>query len=379
MKSLCRHSPWDAVLIGLSMLHALLLWFVPSLPLTAVLLWWNSNTISHNFIHLPFFRDQRLNRIYALYLSLVLGFPQTLWRDRHLAHHAGRRDVPIGAGVWTEWTLIAVLWSFMLVEAPVFFRSVYLPGYLLGLVLCSAQGFFEHWRQTSSHYGVLYNFAFFNDGYHVEHHSRPFEHWTRLRRLRRNRTGNRWPPVLRWIEVFNLETLERSTMRSAAVRNLLMRTHERALRRLLPIAGEVAGEVGSIRTIRIVGGGLFPRSALLLRKLLPAARITVFDRSEGNLEIAKTFLDRDVEYISGFYTGELDDDADLLVIPLAFCGRRGAIYENPPARAVLVHDWIWRRRGDSAVVAWWLLKRINLVRRQSAEPGTAAAPARVQP
>jgi hypothetical protein len=373
---LLRHSPWDAVLVGLSILHAMLLWFTPSVPLIAVLLWWSSNTISHNFIHLPFFRDPRLNRIYSLYLSLVLGFPQALWRNRHLAHHAARRDVRLGRDVWTEWMVIAALWNFLLVIAPAFFWQTYLPGYLMGLLLCSAQGFFEHWRQTSSHYGVLYNFAFFNDGYHVEHHSWPSEHWIRLRRLRRQSAGNRWPPVLRWIEVFNLETLERVTMRFAAVRNFMMRTHERALRRVLPLAGDGR----AIHTVRIVGGGLFPRSALLLRKLVPAARITVFDKSARNLEIAKPFLDRHVEFVSRFYRGETDDTTDLLVIPLAFCGSRGAIYENPPARAVLVHDWIWRRRGETAVVAWWLLKRINLVRRRhSAEQRTALAPARVQP
>jgi hypothetical protein len=357
MKSLCRHSPWDAVLIGLSILHAMLLWLIPSVPLMAVLLWWNSNTISHNFIHLPFFRDPRLNRIYSRYLSLVLGYPQTLWRNRHLAHHAGRRDMRSGSDVWTEWTMIAVLWTSLLVKAPEFFCLTYVPGYLSGLLLCSAQGFFEHWRQTSSHYGAVYNLAFFNDGYHVEHHSSPSEHWTQLRYLRRSGSGNRWPPVLRWIEFLNLETFERLTMRFAAVRNFLLRAHERALRRVLPPAGAFP----ATHTVHIIGGGLFPRTALLLRELLPAARITVFDKSSRNLEIARPFLDGTVDFVSRFYGGETDEAADLLVIPLAFSGSRDAIYRNPPARAVLVHDWIWRRRGETAVVSWWLLKRINLV------------------
>jgi hypothetical protein len=50
-----------------------------------------------------------------------------------------------------------------------------------------------------------------------------------------------------------------------------------------------------------------------------------------------------------------------VVIPLSFRGDRRAIYSRPPARAVLVHDWIWRPAPLSAVVSWWLLKRINLV------------------
>ena len=43
-------------------------------------------------------------------------------------------------------------------------------------------------------------------------------------------------------------------------------------------------------------------------------------------------------------------------------GNRNAIYTQPPAPAVIVHDWIWRRRGTSRIVSLALLKRINLVR-----------------
>src|ERR1051325_8995380 len=53
-----RHSPWDALLIGLAMLHGALLLLVPSVPLVAIGLWWNANTVSHNFIHLPFLRSR---------------------------------------------------------------------------------------------------------------------------------------------------------------------------------------------------------------------------------------------------------------------------------------------------------------------------------
>jgi fatty acid desaturase len=40
----------------------------------------------------------------------------------------------------------------------------------------------QHARGTVSHYGRVYNFLFLNDGYHVEHHASPSEHWTRLPR-----------------------------------------------------------------------------------------------------------------------------------------------------------------------------------------------------
>jgi hypothetical protein len=61
-------------------------------------------------------------------------------------------------------------------------------------------------------------------------------------------------------------------------------------------------------------------------------------------------------------TGE-ELDVDLLVVPLAFTGDRAAIYRQPPAPVVLVHDWFWRRRGSGVVVALTLLKRLNLVTR----------------
>ena len=82
-----RHSKWDVLLIALSFVQAALLLTAPSIPVVALGLWWNSNTVSHNFIHLPFFRSEAWNRLYSYFLSLLLGFPQSLWRERHLAHH----------------------------------------------------------------------------------------------------------------------------------------------------------------------------------------------------------------------------------------------------------------------------------------------------
>jgi hypothetical protein len=52
---------------------------------------------------------------------------------------------------------------------------------------------------------------------------------------------------------------------------------------------------------------------------------------------------------------------DALVIPLSFDGDRAELYGTPPARTVIVHDWIWHVRGTSRVVSPLLLKRLNLV------------------
>src|SRR2546430_4191948 len=283
-----RHSRWDALFVGLAVVQGTVLLAFPSMPVIALGLWWNANAISHNFIHLPFFRARSLNMVFSAFESLVLGIPQRLWRDRHLAHHA---DKPSGWR-WSrqlalECLLVLVLWSVMLTLAPRFFLTSYLPGWLIGLGLCRLQGHFEHEHGTTSHYGRLYNLLFFNDGYHVEHHARPAEHWIRLsrRKLTDLRTS-RWPAVLRWLEYFNLDRMERLVLRSTTLQRFVLRKHERAFRALLP-------HLESVRRVEIVGGGMFPRTALILQRLLPNARLTIIDASAESLGSARRFVGHD--------------------------------------------------------------------------------------
>jgi hypothetical protein len=364
-RGILRYSKWDALLIGLSLLHPLVIFFVPSFPAVAIGLWWNSNTVSHNFIHLPFFRSNRWNRAYSCFLSLLLGFPQTLWRDRHLAHHGGHPTIlRFTPAIAFELGAVLLLWGFLFFAAPGFFLFAYLPGYAIGLGLCRLQGHFEHAGGTTSHYGLLYNVSFFNDGYHVEHHRLPGEHWTRLPGYMRSgaRTSS-WPAIFRWLERINIELLERIALRSRFLQQFLLTTHERALRDLLPA-------VHAVRKIKIIGGGMFPRTAILLQKLIPDATITIMDASADSIKIAKSFLPCEgagIEFEVRLFdphdfTG--DEDVDLIVIPLAFIGDRKAVYSNPPSRVVLVHDWIWSRQGRGAVISALLLKRINLVLRR---------------
>ena len=70
----------------------------------------------------------------------------------------------------------------------------------------------------------------------------------------------------------------------------------------------------------------------------------------------------EVDYVHARFTARDDERYDLVVIPLSFDGDRDALYAQPPAPAVIVHDWIWRKRGDSRIVSLALLKRVNLVR-----------------
>ena len=137
-----RWATWDALPVALALAHGALLLVWPSIPLVAVGLWWNANTISHHFIHRPFFRTRALNAGFSCYLSFLLGFPQSLWRARHLAHHLaieGRRerhDLKLAA---LDFAAVIALWGALLVLAPGFMLTVYLPGFLIGLGLCYLQ------------------------------------------------------------------------------------------------------------------------------------------------------------------------------------------------------------------------------------------------
>jgi len=354
----CRGDPF---FVGLALAQGMLLVTKPSLALIALGMWWNANTISHNFIHRPFFRGRHWNAIFSAYLSLVLGVPQSLWRARHLAHHAGVSPAKfrIGGQMIVEGLLILAVWIALLVFAPQFLLTTYLPGLGLGLGLCQLQGHYEHVRGTVSHYGRLYNVLFFNDGYHVEHHLRPAMSWARLPAQKAGGARvSRWPAVLRWLDVFSLTSLERLVLRSKKLQTFVLKKHEKAFRALL------TPRLTELRSIQIVGGGLFPRTALVLKRLAPQARLRIVDARAENLQQARRFLGEEMELTQQFFdpsvAGSVSADCDLLVIPLDFEGDREAIYRRPPARTVAVHDWLWRRRGVSSVVSVLLLKRLNL-------------------
>jgi len=361
-KAILKFGGWDGLFVLLAGIQGILLLEFPSAPVIAAGLWWNANTISHNFIHRPFFRSRALNLSFSIYLSLLLGFPQSVWRDRHLAHHGvARPHLRMTPQIGVESLLIFILWMSLAIWSPLFFLFTYLPGYFAGLGLCALQGHYEHAPVTTSHYGLIYNLLCFNDGYHVEHHASPAMHWRSLpRRTPRSLDSSRWPPLLRWLDCLNLENLERLVLRSPILQQAVLRCHRSAFQALMPY-------VAVANRIAIVGGGLFPRTALILTEMLPAAEITIIDANAENLERARSILSSRrgeacgrLKFVNEWFTATESLDYDLVVIPLALKGDRAALYQQPRL-PVLVHDWIWRPRGASKVVSLFLLKRINLV------------------
>jgi len=389
----------DLLLVALAGAHAAALMAAPTVPVIAIGLWWNANTISHYFIHRPFFHRRSVNRVFAAFLSVLLGFPHALWRNRHLSHHAGvSARTRLTGELAVHTALVLLLWIVMLAATPLFFLSVYLPGWAAGLLLCAAHGYYEHAHGTTSHYGWMYNLLLFNDGYHVEHHANPATHWTQLpARQDPAARVSRWPAPMRWLESDGLIALERLALRLPALQQFLVRVHERAFRELLTPTGYLDGR--PIR-IAIVGGGLFPRTALVLRHLIPDARLTIIDGDLAHLNIARAWPGTgDIEFIHARFpastptsvpvgnlrprrqppsppatsvpvAGDIRPPYDLVVLPLSFEGDRDAMYARPLAPTVVVHDWVWRRRGTSCVISVLLLKRINLVEGRRWQAGT---------
>src|SRR5262249_14987202 len=92
----------------------------------------------------------------------------------------------------------------------------------------------------------------------------------------------------------------------------------------------------------------------------PGASFTVIDRSAENIAVARALAPADVRFEHAAYDPALVRGFDVVVFPLAFSGDRRALYRDPSAPVVFVHDWLWHRRGTGAVVSFLLLKRLNL-------------------
>jgi fatty acid desaturase len=367
---------------------------------------WTSNTVSHIHLHTPLFHATWANGLFAGVLTVLTGIPQSFWKLRHLRHHelldVSRQTGRLRRLAVVELLAVVVSWGAVIwLRGARAFFAIELPVLLLGLGLCFVQGWQEHAAHAA---GVdvrasWYNRFWFNDGYHAAHHRVPTVHWTALPSYgRADDRQSPWPPALRWLESLArgradktadlLDALERRSLRAPRLLRAVVTRHRQSWEALLD-----AETRRGIRTVRIVGGGLFPRTALILKDLLPMATLELVDLDTRHLAQAREILEGAVSPAERarfrFVLGPLASPAprppvDLLVVPLAFRGARQDLYAAPPARYVAIHDWMWRRRGQrgSAVVAWWLLKRINVVSSAASEPRpqcVQAVPSQTQP
>lgn len=232
-----------ALLLWTFLCFSSLSWWVLA-PAFLALMWsycWNLQCISHNFIHNPYFTNEWLNRAFGLLETMALGVPHILYHHYHLNHHFGDNDAKGPDGTTRDWSSIyrygdngepEAFWRYCLVSffrvelGPVvrkcfvhgpwhvaqlaaesvvlvvfwaamaavdwrYFAFFYLPSYYLGWVLSYAEGYLEHYRcQPGNHfansvssYNWWYNFLWFNNGYHQEHHWAPKVHWTQMAQL----------------------------------------------------------------------------------------------------------------------------------------------------------------------------------------------------
>ena len=256
---LLKYSTWDLVPIGLGLLHfaylvgifvafSYMLW---PLRIAAGLLYaigisWSINSVSHNFIHNPFFVSKTLNTLFSYLLSVTIGFSQAMYNFIHMRHHSGNMDRPDSSGnvidyisiykyghdgkpenIW-KYTFLsffrtdpneilaemskkrkdeAALARRELVAFTAFFVLLgflnwrfivfLLPFWYFGHSLSSLNGYYEHFGGNPdkpiawgvSTYDRLYNWTWLNNGYHAEHHYRPKHHWTKMPELHRQIRG----------------------------------------------------------------------------------------------------------------------------------------------------------------------------------------------
>ncbi|MCB9729750.1 MAG: fatty acid desaturase [Deltaproteobacteria bacterium] len=385
------HSPRDLALLlpALAVAVALALTAAPALargPAALTLwaaayacwVWWGSNTVAHNHLHNPLFRSRAANRAFSLALTLWLSIPQTLWRDRHLAHHAGAPPrLRLGRRLVAELALVLGALAALGVAAPALSAAL-LGGLALGLGLCAAQGRLEHRLDGREHAGGvstrgrLHNLLWFNDGYHAEHHRAPRRHWSALPAAALpDAPIARHGPLLRPLEGRTgsargrvLAGLERLALHSPRLQRFLVAAHARALARLIPRAVATPPS-----RVLIVGGGLFPRTALALATVLPEATLVVMDTDPAHLDCARELLAARglapprVAFRRGTWQPGQPVDAELVVVPLAFEGDRAALY-RPTAVPTLVHAFPWEARGLPAEP----VSRILLFKRLVAVP-----------
>jgi fatty acid desaturase len=198
---------------------------------------WNINRVSHNSIHNPYFRSTLLNRLFSIMESITIGFSQVFYECIHMQHHKGNADRPDERGDTIDWIsiykhghdgeaehplkytflsffredpatvflalkhkdprdafwgvteLVLFVSTFVMLGIANWHYIIFLLGFwYFGHCLSYLNGYYRHYSGNPdeaiawgvSSYDRLYNWIWFYNGYHAEHHFRPKVHWTRM-------------------------------------------------------------------------------------------------------------------------------------------------------------------------------------------------------
>lgn len=233
----------------------------------------NYQCVSHYHIHRPYFRAKVLNDLFSIFNSLALGVPQSLYHVHHIYHHKGnndRRDPVTGTTVdfassyrhskdpnveegfisfslkgpiraeivplvregirqgrtlqiVLEFLAMGLFWLALALLSWKNFALFYLPLWFFGQVLNYAENWLEHFGashlspldNSASCYNAFYNWIWFNNGYHQEHHYRPGVHWSELPSVRSLMLDDSKRRIVPYCHLFNLPWIQR---RMAAAR-----------------------------------------------------------------------------------------------------------------------------------------------------------------
>lgn len=245
-----KHHKNDALLVIIALIQVTLLiapfivdMSVPVLSIlvliNVLLLGTNYQCVAHNFIHNPFFHSKILNQAFSILNTLCLGIPQSLYRVHHLEHHrhnnhpekdesstykfgtnGQEENIFLYSTVGILRTPMGPLYKSARKQSPlivielvslILFVTILglinwklllgyvVSSYILGQVFALWENYCEHHfadfndrkRDSVSCYNSLYNFLWFNNGYHQEHHFSPQVHWTKIQAVKEKLPSDR--------------------------------------------------------------------------------------------------------------------------------------------------------------------------------------------
>lgn len=234
-----KHHKLDSILVLISLLQVSLLVIPFFFPLSygqlsllviinAFLVGTNYQCVAHNFIHNPFFKSSTLNKLFSLLNSFGIGMPSSAYRIHHLEHHRHnnrpdkddtstfkygkygqeeniilyssigiiRTDIPELCKIACKHSTLVLAEVLLMVIFVVglsllnwkLFLGYVMTSYLIGQFFALWENYCEHHhadyndrkRDSVSCYNSVYNFLWFNNGYHQEHHYAPTLHWSQI-------------------------------------------------------------------------------------------------------------------------------------------------------------------------------------------------------